>query len=227
MRFLSKFVIILGDILLLKYISLRTELIHRTMVSELNEGPQIRFRFDRDKFFTVMQVLCQKIPDLTILKALKLLYFIDREHLRARGKPVLGDRYASWDWGPVPYQSNGILNEIKGSLNKPNPPAGPIVIENVPNSKYPRFVTKEVADLDYLSQFEREIINKVIGELGDKTGPELMKMTHEHATWTVTQEKGEDNIDYKLFFKEEFDDCKDALEVMILEQEDRDFVESI
>ncbi|KKK44072.1 hypothetical protein LCGC14_3167580 [marine sediment metagenome] len=54
----------------------------------VTDDVKIKFQFDKNKFYTVMQILCQKVPELDINKACLLLYFIDREHLRSRGRPV-------------------------------------------------------------------------------------------------------------------------------------------
>jgi uncharacterized phage-associated protein len=72
-------------------------------------GGPIRFTFDRDKFKTVVQVLAQKTTGLDVMKSVKLLYFIDREHIRTYGRPVLGDFYVAMKAGPVP--SHSMTNE--------------------------------------------------------------------------------------------------------------------
>src|SRR5208337_1007198 len=54
------------------------------------------------------------IRDLTKLKAAKLLYFADKEHLLEHGTPILGDVYFCMDFGPVPSMS---LNEMSGAIN--------------------------------------------------------------------------------------------------------------
>src|SRR5947209_4648782 len=39
---------------------------------------------------------------LNKMKALKLVYFADRYHLRRFGRPVVGDEYLAMTYGPVP-----------------------------------------------------------------------------------------------------------------------------
>ena len=38
---------------------------------------------------------------LNKLKALKLIYFADRYHLRTYGRPITNDRYLAMEYGPV------------------------------------------------------------------------------------------------------------------------------
>ena len=42
------------------------------------------------------------------LKALKLVYFADRYHLRRYGRPVIGDEYLAMQYGPVPSNTKDI-----------------------------------------------------------------------------------------------------------------------
>ena len=190
----------------------------------MNTGSTIRFSFDRQKFVTVMQLLGQKTPSLDILKAVKLLYLIDREHLRGYGRPVLGDQYVAMEHGPVPSESYDILKSVRSNITRDLP----IRVERT--ISYPIFVPTEDPEMSYLSDAEVESINKTIEQYGEKTGWELREITHLHATWTEAQGTffyGPSSIDYKLFFSENPEECRNAYEAMILEQADRDFADGI
>lgn len=187
------------------------------------DNTEIHFPFDKDKFLTVMQILCQETKDLDVLKAVKLLYLIDREHIRAYGHPLLGDHYGAWEHGPVPLASYSILNSVRMGIIRNLP----ITIDENIQAKYPQFITKEDPDLQFLSKTELSTIQKIIAEHGMKTGWALRELSHKHATWIESQDpfSQKNPIDYRLFFKEDYDKCKDAYEAMMLEQKDRDFAE--
>ena len=51
------------------------------------------------------------------LKALKLVYFADRYHLRRFGRPVIGDEYLAMEYGPVPSNTKDIA-ELGDFLGK-------------------------------------------------------------------------------------------------------------
>ena len=47
------------------------------------------------------------------MKALKLIYFADRLHLRTYGRPIIGDDYWAMQFGPVPSCTNNIAKLFK------------------------------------------------------------------------------------------------------------------
>jgi uncharacterized phage-associated protein len=183
----------------------------------------ITFQFEKDKFFTVMQVLCEKAPDLDILKAAKLLYFLDRVHILKHGRPILGDKYICMKNGPVPSAAYDYLDDIMS--DKPVDSRLSLDRGRLSPGKFPIFITSVKPDEDVLSQVEHETIKNVLSEYGNLTAFELVDLSHKHQAW----KKSEKNrpIDYSLFFAEDREACKDAYDIMVIEQEDRDFVEDI
>ncbi|MDZ4724252.1 MAG: Panacea domain-containing protein [candidate division Zixibacteria bacterium] len=187
-----------------------------------DKDSKIRFTFDEDKFYAVMLILAKKTSRLDALKAAKLLYLADRDHLRAHGKPILGDSYVAMEYGPVPSLSYDILKNIRSGIVT----NALLRVERQSGHQYPVFVAIVEPELDYLSQTEMESIDKIIDEYGNNLGTDLVNITHKHKTWTESKEnllEGADPIDYRLFFSEQSEDCQQAFDVMIMEQEDRDF----
>jgi uncharacterized phage-associated protein len=183
----------------------------------------IRFNFDKQKFFAVMQIVSEKALSVDILKAMKLLYFIDREHLRKYGRPVLGDHYICMSFGPVPSKAYDQLKDIQSGIS----PEAPLSVDRTDPSPggHPTFVSRGSPEYELLSSIELESIQAVIAEHGDKAVGELVELSHEHFAWLKSEKNAP--IDYKLFFAENADECRDALEAMVIEQEDRDFVDDI
>jgi hypothetical protein len=61
----------------------------------------IHFSFDEQKATAAAGVLLKKCPGrrMKYIRLLKLLYIADRESLRNRGRPIVGDRYISMKKG--------------------------------------------------------------------------------------------------------------------------------
>src|SRR3990167_9391361 len=66
---------------------------------------QLAFDFDATKLAQALAFLATSVRDLSKLKAAKLLYFADKQHLLQHGRPIIGDRYFCLDCGPVPAVS--------------------------------------------------------------------------------------------------------------------------
>ena len=77
----------------------------------------IRFAFSLEKLIHSLAFFASAgVPDLTKLKAAKLLYFADKDHLLEHGRPILGDVYFCIQYGPVPSVA---LNEMNDAIETP------------------------------------------------------------------------------------------------------------
>jgi uncharacterized phage-associated protein len=180
----------------------------------------VRFEFNRTKFVELMKLLAERVPDLDMLKTVKMLYFIDRDCLLHTARPVLGDTYYRMDLGPVPSAAYDILKDIHAGDGHETG----LFLDN--DQKYPRIKASEKSNLEVFSEEECRCIERVIGEYGSKTGWALSEISHNHRSWLACTAQHE-RIDYLLFFPEELGEYKDAFDTMLLEQEDRDFDSSL
>src|SRR5712672_1956972 len=55
------------------------------------------------------------VSDLTKLKAAKLFYFADKEHLLRYGRPIIGDVYFALNLGPVPSHADDFFDEAQAA----------------------------------------------------------------------------------------------------------------
>src|SRR6266849_2457700 len=75
---------------------------------------RITFNFKLEKLVHALAYFSKNgVRNLTKLKAAKLLYFADREHLLRHGRPILGDVYFCLPYGPVPSLA---LNEMSDAI---------------------------------------------------------------------------------------------------------------
>lgn len=197
----------------------------------LEKEMNIRFLFNVKKFVNAMAFLAQKVSKLDKLKAAKLLYFADKHHLIRYGRPIIGDRYHSLDYGPVPSLCLDIMNEVLQPLSEikkapyKNMFERKIRVFRPKNYPYSCFKNIQAPDMEVFSQSEIKSLEDTISKYGKKTGGELIILSHKEASWLKTRALNPNpEIDYRLFFKDnpEAEPC--VLELMEISQEDRDFV---
>lgn len=142
------------------------------------------------------------------MKAIKLVYFADRFHLRKYGRPIVGDVYWAMKLGPVGSDTLNIANISDNDLNKESlhyvkeyltRPSGDIKREEI--------LSKKEVDIDVFSQSDIEALESVYKEFGDKDQFELADMTHDYPEWAkfkkeiLVEGKKRLRMDYLDFFK--------------------------
>ncbi|MCH8026959.1 MAG: SocA family protein [candidate division Zixibacteria bacterium] len=179
------------------------------------------FRFNEEKFEALLQIICQRFDDVDRLKAVKLLYYIDKFSLLSTGRPVLGDTYIKMDFGPVPSSSYDIIKGFPDSDDG----ICKFYQEASSNNSYPLIKSKNNPNMDVFSKREIESIDNVLKEYGHRSGRELSDMSHKDCTWTKS--KMGSPIDYRLFFKDKPEESKHAYEAMLSELEDDRFFDDL
>jgi uncharacterized phage-associated protein len=174
------------------------------------------------------------VTDLTKLKAAKLLYFADKEHLLRYGRPILGDVYFCLPYGPVPSVA---LNEMGDAIEKTE-------VEDTDRNlfrqylevktfwnPYPVFKAKQKYDPDVFSESELEVLGNVVQQYGNKSARQLVELTHNEPTWEVPNQfrnpEGRARIPYELFFVGAPEDARQMLEVFRAECEEASELDAI
>ncbi len=144
--------------------------------------------FSYKKATQSLTFFAQKEKDNTLdkLKALKLIYFADRYHLRKFGRTITNDEYYAMNYGPVASGTKDILemstfldtleNEYASKFLEPQKSA----INIKPISK---------VDESELSISEIEALNYVWIKLGSKDNFELVDLTHKYPEWKKHEEQ--------------------------------------
>ncbi len=164
-----------------------------------------------DKIKQAGLYLSDKIPDLYFTKFLKLLYYFDFISVLETGQPVTNDTYFNLPYGPVPSfikdQLSLLKRDIKESEEK--------IIKDDPNSeKVASFfdglieledkttgsvlVKKVEPDLNYLSEYEKDLLDDIIDEFKGTSTADLVKKTHSEAPYNQTTPSN--IIGYKMAF---------------------------
>ena len=113
------------------------------------------------------------------LKALKLVYFADRYHLRRYGRPVVGDEYLAMNYGPVPSGTKDVA-ELTDFLGEEEGSYGRAFLRAVD-----RFTLASEAPVEpsVFSASDREALEWAWKRFGHLDGFTLADMTHEYPDW--------------------------------------------
>lgn len=142
------------------------------------------------------------------MKAIKLIYFADRYHLRKYGRPVVGDIYWAMKLGPVAstvldiasLQKNISDECLNYALSYLGHPRG--------DEKGQTMTSKKEVDLQEFSQTDIEALEIAYKEFGDKDQFELAEITHDYPEWEkykkeiLVEGKKRIKMDYFDFFLE-------------------------
>lgn len=140
------------------------------------------------------------------MKAVKLIYFADRYHLRKYGRPVVGDTYWAMKLGPVVSNVLSTANFDEGKLDRESlgyarsflgHPAG--------DEKLLTVVSKKDVDLNVFSKSDIEALEFAYNEFGDKDQFELADISHSYPEWAkhkaeIEGGKKRVKMDYLDFF---------------------------
>jgi uncharacterized phage-associated protein len=113
------------------------------------------------------------------MKALKLLFFADRFHLRKYGRPITNDEYFAMNYGPVP---SGGKDLVEGSDFRPDVEkiyAGQFID---PVNRYEFSSMNEIDPLVF-SQTDQEALTFSWNQFGKFDEFKLAELTHQYPEW--------------------------------------------
>ena len=139
------------------------------------------------KIGNLLSYLSARIPNLSMTKALKLLYLIDETSYMRTGVSVTWLDYKVWEMGPVAEElynelrydqsilQNGEAINLEGFIRteKSEGSGGQTQIIIHPQNHY---------DLGEFSLYEMELIDNVIDRFGTYTAKQLISLLHEENT---------------------------------------------
>jgi uncharacterized phage-associated protein len=114
------------------------------------------------------------------MKALKLVYFADRYHLRKYARPVVGDEYLAMNYGPVASGTKD-LAEMSDFLGTEEARYAKRFIE--PSETGIRFTSLASVDEKVFSASDREALAFAWDRFGRAAEFNLSKLTHRYPDW--------------------------------------------
>jgi uncharacterized phage-associated protein len=160
-----------------------------------------------DKIGNLLNYLSSRIPNLSLTKALKLLYLIDENSYQRSGAPITWLEYKAWEMGPVAeelynelkfdqslVQNGQVLNfENYIQTNKKVTEDSKTQITILPKGSY---------NLSSFSEFENELMDNIIDRFGSFTANQLIRLLHEENTlWHQCVKDNNLDLNFKLYGK--------------------------
>ena len=133
------------------------------------------------------------------MKALKLIFFSDRYHLRKYGRPITNDEYLAMEYGPV---ASGVkdIAEMSDFLGSKAAKYAGNFIKPIPRYDY---CSINPVDTDVFSESEIEALDYVWDHFGSFDAFTLAEVTHHYPEWKrheLTLESGTNvRMDYLDF----------------------------
>jgi uncharacterized phage-associated protein len=140
----------------------------------------IQFTFDHKKGTQVLNYFAIKEGgEINKMKALKLVYFADRYHLRKYGRLITNDEYLAMRWGPVPSSVKDIA-ESNDFLEDNTRAYSITYVEPSDN-----LILKSVGNLDeaVFSESDLEALDFSWNKFGGLSQFQLVELTHCYPEW--------------------------------------------
>lgn len=131
----------------------------------------------------VIVYLAKRLQDPGFHQIAKLLYFADKLHLQRYGRLILGDRYVAMKYGPVP---SFVYDMLKAARNANSAGTRELQPAFTVHSDGRTVLPLREADLDWISDSERECLDEAIRLYGQLSFQALTNLSHDKA-WEETE----------------------------------------
>lgn len=139
------------------------------------------FSFSHRKATQALNFFARKAGgSINKMKALKLVYFADRYHLRKYGRPVVGDEYLAMNYGPVASGTKD-LAEMSDFLGEDEARYAKKFI--APSETGRAFGSLAALDEKVFSESDRESLAFAWSRFGRADKFALSKLTHRYPDW--------------------------------------------
>ena len=127
------------------------------------------FTFDQRKAIEAIIYLCDKIDDPDRLGICKLLYFADKRSLEKYGRFIFGDDYSAMKVGPVPSRAYDLMKAADETMEYGFVSHGYLI------------VALRKAELDWLSESDKECLDQIINMYGKVPNRKRVDDSHDDA----------------------------------------------
>ena len=129
---------------------------------------------NKEKVGALLAYLCVRIPNMKLRKLLKILYLIDEESVRLRAIPVTWLEYYAWEKGPVAREVYEVKNgAFADYLRCEKQDDGKWHVNALVQHAY-----QQEKDMQKTSQWEKELVERIIEHCKDMTADQLTDETH-------------------------------------------------
>jgi transcriptional regulator with XRE-family HTH domain len=135
---------------------------------------------------------CAGKPNVGETVLYKLLYFSDFNYYEMYEEHLTGSEYRKLPYGPVPQKLDMIINQMieEGLIQRVKTD-----YHGLPQTRYLPLVK---SDLTELKASEKDVIDRVIDQMGNWSASMISNYSHSDKPWKATE--ADANIDYELAF---------------------------
>ena len=179
-----------------------------TKPDERSGNPPIRFILNWEKAIEAIVLLARARPGIGLFHIAKLLFYADKAHFQAHGRPILGDTYIAMEHGPVPSGVRDLLTN--------NDFLAPDLLEqcshafSVTRDAYPAVEARRDPNMDLFSKSDIGCIEYALDKYGALTLGRLRDLTHRERAWLVAPVNGP--IDYLDMIDEDAENREELVE---------------
>lgn len=134
------------------------------------------------KAITLLNCIAKNLGGVSKLKAVKLLYFIEKNHFSKYGRFITGDNYIKMPLGPVPSRILNMIDNPKAVL-QPDDYAYLKRHISFSDSNYRTMTSIKDPDIDLLSKSEITAIDDVLKKYGQMHAKKLVNISHKERAW--------------------------------------------
>jgi uncharacterized phage-associated protein len=135
--------------------------------------PRIRFQFSPEKTVQAASYLLRELGGQTSkIKLMKLLYYADRDHFLAAGRPITGDEQWALPHGPVPTRTLDLLNGTGREEDHD------LVFTHI-TAHDRRFELHDDPGTSMLQDSDKRVLDSVLSDHGQKHPMQLRAETHD------------------------------------------------
>ena len=144
------------------------------------------FQFEPQTVCEVILYIAGQLHRPSIQQIAQILYLADKLHLIRYGRFITDDRFIAMEYGPVPSNVHDMLKAARttnGSIADDLAPGFSVQDERI-------VIPHRVADLDWISDSERECLDETIAQYGALGFRQLTEVSHDTA-WQSTERNRE------------------------------------
>lgn len=114
------------------------------------------------------------------MKAYKLLWLVDRYHVRQYGRTVTGDNYCALPYGPVPSNAKDIIDS-KSTIPDEEKTEIEKYLKMLPEQH--KYESLKAPDMDVFSESDIEVMDKILASFNSYLPTDLSQLSHEFPEW--------------------------------------------
>lgn len=158
-------------------------------------GYRIMFHISHRKALEALVWLASNKSMINMYHIAKVLFYADKIHLNSFGRPIIGDTYYKFPYGPAPLT---IMNMVyqKTEFFSPRQLEGFNESIRVIKEQYVSIIAKREPDLQYFSRSDLKALRESLQKYGDLSLDELFKMTRNELCYIESEDQ--QPIDYAL-----------------------------